>query len=39
MRNRMAAVASWIETAHPTIVVMDVSVELAIFTRLMGVPS
>ncbi|MEP7178030.1 MAG: glycosyltransferase, partial [Pseudonocardiales bacterium] len=38
MRNRMAAVANWVNAAQPSVVVVDVSVEIATFTRLMGVP-
>jgi UDP-N-acetylglucosamine--N-acetylmuramyl-(pentapeptide) pyrophosphoryl-undecaprenol N-acetylglucosamine transferase len=35
---RMARIAEWIDTAHPAALVVDVSVEVAVFARLMGVP-
>ncbi|MGZ8178694.1 glycosyltransferase [Williamsia sp. SKLECPSW1] len=35
---RMAAIAAWIERTDPSVVVVDVSVEVALFVRLMGVP-
>jgi hypothetical protein len=38
MRARMAQIADWIGTAQPAAVVCDVSVEVACFARLMGVP-
>lgn len=38
LRSRMARVAEWVETARPDVVVVDVSVEIATFIRLMGVP-
>jgi hypothetical protein len=34
----MAQLASWIEAARPRLLVVDVSVEVAVFARLMGVP-
>ncbi|MER7982850.1 glycosyltransferase [Streptomyces sp. NPDC095817] len=34
----MSALADWIEQAAPTLLVSDVSVEVATFARLMGVP-
>lgn len=38
LRRRMAAVAAWIDTARPSAVVVDVSIEVAALVRLMGVP-
>ncbi len=38
LRLRMARVAEWVETARPDVVVVDVSVEIATFIRLMGSP-
>lgn len=38
LRARMAAVAAWVETAQPCLVVVDVSVEVAVLVRSMGVP-
>jgi UDP-N-acetylglucosamine--N-acetylmuramyl-(pentapeptide) pyrophosphoryl-undecaprenol N-acetylglucosamine transferase len=38
LRSRMAAMATWVEDAAPAAVVVDVSVEAALFLRLMGVP-
>ena len=38
LRSRMAAIAAWIETARPRLIVCDVSVEVAVFARLMGIP-
>ncbi|TFV91068.1 glycosyltransferase [Blastococcus sp. CT_GayMR16] len=35
---RMARIAEWINTARPAALVVDVSVEVAVFGRLMGVP-
>jgi hypothetical protein len=35
---RMAAVADWVERTRPSVVVVDVSVEVALFVRLMGIP-
>jgi len=34
----MALIAEWIEQARPAAVVVDVSVEIAVFVRLLGVP-
>lgn len=34
---RMAAIARWVETARPRVVVVDVSAEVALFVRLLGV--
>jgi Glycosyltransferase family 28 C-terminal domain len=38
LRNRMAAAASWIQRAAPSVMVVDVSVEVAALARLLGVP-
>lgn len=38
MRARMARLASWVEAERPDAVVVDVSVEVSVFLRLMGVP-
>ena len=38
LRARMAAVAAWIAAARPALVVVDVSVEVAVLVRTMGVP-
>jgi hypothetical protein len=38
LRERMAAIASWIQAANPSLFVVDVSCEVARFVRLMGVP-
>jgi hypothetical protein len=35
---RMARIAEWIDAARPAALVVDVSVEVAVFARLMGVP-
>jgi hypothetical protein len=35
---RMARIAEWINVAHPAALVVDVSVEVAVFGRVMGVP-
>ncbi len=35
---RMSAIARWIDTARPTALVVDVSVEVALLARLHGVP-
>ncbi|MBW8486995.1 glycosyltransferase [Actinomadura parmotrematis] len=39
LRGRMAAVARWIEAAAPAVLVADVSVEVALLARLLGVPT
>jgi UDP-N-acetylglucosamine--N-acetylmuramyl-(pentapeptide) pyrophosphoryl-undecaprenol N-acetylglucosamine transferase len=39
LRERMATIASWINTAKPDLLVVDVSVEVATLSRLMGVPT
>ena len=38
LRSRMALVSAWIASAHPALVVVDVSVEVAALVRLHGVP-
>ncbi|MFD6268075.1 glycosyltransferase [Nocardia asteroides] len=38
LRERMAAVARWIDRENPAAVVVDVSVEIALLARLHGVP-
>lgn len=38
LRERMAAIAAWIESARPQLFVVDVSVEVASLVRLCGVP-
>jgi hypothetical protein len=38
LRDRMAAIAGWIHHAEPSVIVVDVSVEVAALVRLMGVP-
>jgi len=38
LRDRMAAIAEWIQCAAPSVIVVDVSVEVAALARLMGVP-
>jgi hypothetical protein len=38
LRARMARIAAWVQRARPRLVVVDVSVEVALFVRLMGVP-
>lgn len=38
MRQRMSRLAAWVEQARPAAVVVDVSVEVSVFLRLMGVP-
>lgn len=38
LRARSAAVAAWIERAAPALLVSDVSVEIAVLARLMGIP-
>ena len=37
LRARMASIAEWIDTARPEAMVVDVSVEVVAFVRLMGV--
>jgi hypothetical protein len=38
LRERMALIAEWIQQARPAAMVVDVSVEVTAFARLMGVP-
>jgi Glycosyltransferase family 28 C-terminal domain len=38
LRQRMAELARWLDAARPRLIVVDVSVEVAAFARLMGVP-
>ncbi|AUG81750.1 hypothetical protein CFP65_7151 [Kitasatospora sp. MMS16-BH015] len=38
LRTRMAAVAGWIEQHRPEVVITDVSVEVTLLARLLGVP-
>ena len=38
LRDRMAAIAGWIQRSAPSVIVVDVSVEVATLARLMGVP-
>ena len=38
LRTRMAQVAAWVERARPALLVVDVSVEVTLLARLMGVP-
>ncbi|WP_030167632.1 MULTISPECIES: hypothetical protein [Actinomycetes] len=38
MRGRMAQLAAWVEETDPAALVVDVSVEIAVFARLLGVP-
>ncbi|WP_375453570.1 glycosyltransferase [uncultured Methylobacterium sp.] len=38
VRCRMAAIAAWIAAADPALIVVDVSVEVALFARLLSVP-
>ncbi|MFD6418788.1 glycosyltransferase [Streptomyces sp. NPDC060194] len=39
LRGRTALLARWVESAAPRLVVSDVSVEVALLVRLMGVPT
>jgi UDP-N-acetylglucosamine--N-acetylmuramyl-(pentapeptide) pyrophosphoryl-undecaprenol N-acetylglucosamine transferase len=39
LRRRMAILADWIDAADPDLMVVDVSVEVAVMCRLMGVPT
>lgn len=38
LRRRSAAIAAWVEQARPSLVVVDVSVEVAVLVRSTGVP-
>ena len=39
LRRRMAIIAEWIDAAQPDLMVVDVSVEVAVLCRLMGIPT
>ena len=39
LRARMAALAAWVAAADPVLMVVDVSVEVALFARLLSVPT
>lgn len=39
LRVRMARIAAWVERTDPALVVVDVSVEVALFARLLSVPT
>ncbi len=39
LRTRMARIAAWVERTDPALVVVDVSVEVALFARLLSVPT
>lgn len=39
LRNRMARIAAWVERTDPALIVVDVSVEVALFARLLSVPT
>jgi UDP-N-acetylglucosamine--N-acetylmuramyl-(pentapeptide) pyrophosphoryl-undecaprenol N-acetylglucosamine transferase len=39
LRRRMALIADWVNAADPDLMVVDVSVEVAMLCRLMGVPT
>ena len=38
LRSRMAAIAEWMDDARPRLMVVDVSVEVALLVRMMGIP-
>jgi hypothetical protein len=38
LRTRMSRIASWVDATRPSLMVVDVSVEVAAFVRLLGVP-
>ena len=38
LRDRMATIAAWVRRAEPDTVVVDVSVEVTVYLRLMGIP-
>lgn len=38
LRSRMAQIAAWIDRADPALLVVDVSVEVSVLGRLLGVP-
>ncbi len=37
-RERMAAITAWVSTARPSVMVSDVSVEVTLLARMLGVP-
>ena len=39
IRERMAIIAAWIERTDPVLMIVDVSVEVALFARLLSVPT
>lgn len=39
LRGRMARIAAWAAAADPVLIVVDVSVEIALFARLLSVPT
>lgn len=39
LRGRMARIAAWAERTDPALIVVDVSVEVALFARLLSVPT
>lgn len=39
IRTRMARIARWVDEADPALLVVDVSVEVALFARLLSVPT
>ncbi len=39
LRTRMARIAAWVERTNPALIVVDVSVEVALFARLLSVPT
>ncbi|MGC5777279.1 glycosyltransferase [Methylobacterium sp. NFXW15] len=39
LRQRMARIAAWVERTDPALIVVDVSVEVALFARLLSVPT
>ena len=38
LRDRMASIAEWVSTHRPSVMVVDVSVEVTLLVRLLGVP-
>ncbi|MCJ2081507.1 glycosyltransferase [Methylobacterium sp. J-090] len=39
LRARMARIAAWVAAADPVLIIIDVSVEVALFARLLSVPT
>jgi hypothetical protein len=39
LRDRMARVAAWVASADPVLMIVDVSAEVALFSRLLSVPT